>query len=89
MDQQRRPNTISVGRLDLAYASSEQTLDDYLKSDICKGRDIYCAFEPEGVATNYYREWLEKEMIRIGIKSISFKNQHVIQNQSTKNPKIS
>lgn len=72
-----RMNTFNV-----AYASNEQTLEDYLKSDVCSGREVYCAFEPANLDSLYYQGWLIEKMKKIGIKKINFLNRHSIRNES-------
>jgi adenylate cyclase class IV len=71
LSQKVNNNSISI-----AYASSEQTLEDYLKSDICCGREIYCAFDCSDF--KYHQESLKVRMQKIGITRISFKNRFFI-----------
>lgn len=59
-----------LGKLDVAYATSFQTLEDYAKSDICKGRDIYCSFDLE----ESWVVWLEIMIEKNGIRSFSFRD---------------
>jgi hypothetical protein len=55
------------------YASSLTTVEDFLRSDICGGRAIYCAFDrPNDVNTLFY---LRKIMREHNIVGFRFQNQ--------------
>lgn len=66
--------------LNIAYASSMQTLDDYFRSNICDGRSIYCAF---CLSDNLIeRDFIKRSMISCGIIEIRFRNGEVLRNSS-------
>jgi hypothetical protein len=72
-----------IDNLSPAYASSEESLNDYFKSDVCKGRAIYCAFIPRHINMMHYRMWLSENMNLIQIPQISFKGEIIIKNNDT------
>lgn len=66
--------------LNIAYASSMQTLDDYFRSNICNGRSIYCAFCLSDSLVE--RDFIKRSMAGCGIIEIRFRNGEVLRNNS-------
>lgn len=71
MESQFPPTKHDSSESDLFIASKLESLDDFLKTDIAKGKHVYCSFKRECVDPLLWRLLNEKK-----VESISFCDGH-------------
>lgn len=71
----------------VAYASNTVTLDDYFRSDICRGKSIYCAFEMDSESIEAM--YIARKMLKCGVDRIEFQNGLVLYPDSSMTTKES
>ncbi|MEZ8329185.1 hypothetical protein AB6C40_14955 [Vibrio splendidus] len=53
-----------------AIASSIQSLEDFLKTDICQGAHVHCTFKKDRLIADHW--FIKKRMKELNISQISF-----------------